>query len=56
VEVWHGGEEDRFIPCTHGEWLAEAIPDATPCFRLAADHIAMANSYEEIFDSLVARG
>jgi pimeloyl-ACP methyl ester carboxylesterase len=56
VAVWHGGEEDKFIPCAHGEWLVEAIPDAVPCFRPAADHMTMASSFEEIFDSLRARG
>jgi pimeloyl-ACP methyl ester carboxylesterase len=56
VMVWHGGKEDKFIPSAHGEWLVEAIPNATPCFRPAADHLRMATSYGEIFDSIVAEG
>jgi pimeloyl-ACP methyl ester carboxylesterase len=25
VQLWHGGE-DRFVPLSHGRWLAERIP------------------------------
>jgi pimeloyl-ACP methyl ester carboxylesterase len=56
VAIWHGGEQDNFIPSAHGEWLANAIPSAIPCFRPAADHLTMATAFDEIFGSLLAGG
>lgn len=55
VAVWHGGEDDKFIPFTHGEWLTENIPGAKPHLRPAAAHLS-AHDFGEILDSLIAEG
>ncbi len=50
------GRHDRFVPFSHGEWLAEAIPNAEPMLLEDEGHISLlANRLSEIEDWLLAR-
>lgn len=40
VQIWHGGE-DRFVPFTHGEWLAARIPDVDAHLDRSAGHTSI---------------
>ena len=56
VTVWQGGQ-DRFVPASHGEWLAANIPGAR--LRLIPDegHFSIKLSeYGNVLDDLVERG
>jgi pimeloyl-ACP methyl ester carboxylesterase len=53
VTIWHGGE-DRFVPFSHGEWLATHIPAATPRLLPGEGHFSLLVSrYDEILDQLL---
>jgi len=54
VTVWHG-TEDRFVPFSHGAWLAQHLPGARHALRTGEGHLSLAvSSYAEILDDLVA--
>jgi pimeloyl-ACP methyl ester carboxylesterase len=54
VTVWHG-TEDRFVPFSHGEWLAQHVPGASRALRTGEGHLSLAvRSYAEILDDLLA--
>ena len=54
VSVWHGGQ-DRFVPPAHGEWLAEAIPSASPRFRPDEGHFSLMDTkFHELVGDLLA--
>jgi pimeloyl-ACP methyl ester carboxylesterase len=54
VTVWHG-TEDRFVPFSHGVWLAQNMPGAHRALRTGEGHLSLAvGSYAEILDDLVA--
>jgi pimeloyl-ACP methyl ester carboxylesterase len=54
VTVWHG-TEDRFVPFSHGVWLAEHVPGASRALRTGEGHLSLAvGSYAEILDDLLA--
>lgn len=52
VSIWHG-EEDKFIPSAHGEWLAENVPGAIPHLRPKEDHLSVSNKFGEVLDHLL---
>jgi pimeloyl-ACP methyl ester carboxylesterase len=55
VSIWHGGT-DRFVPYSHGEWLAEHVPGASPQLHPDQGHLSLAvDSYGAILDDLIAR-
>jgi len=41
VELWHGSE-DRMVPLSHGQWLAEHIPAVTPHLEAGHGHLSLA--------------
>jgi pimeloyl-ACP methyl ester carboxylesterase len=50
------GRHDRFVPFSHGEWLAEAIPTSEPMLSEDEGHISLiTNRLDEIEDWLLAR-
>jgi pimeloyl-ACP methyl ester carboxylesterase len=54
VTVWHG-TDDRFVPVSHGEWLARQIPGASAELGEGEGHISMAlTAYGSILDDLCA--
>jgi pimeloyl-ACP methyl ester carboxylesterase len=56
VSIWHG-REDRFVPITHGEWLAEHLPGAHAHLLPNHGHLSLTvTSYGEILDALLERG
>jgi pimeloyl-ACP methyl ester carboxylesterase len=53
VQIWQG-EEDRLVPWSHGQWLADAIPGAR--FRLSKGHGHFSlgtSNRDQILDDLV---
>ena len=55
LTIWHGAE-DRFVPISHGEWLASHLP-ATAQLRPHDGHLSLTiTSYGEILDALIASG
>jgi pimeloyl-ACP methyl ester carboxylesterase len=54
LTIWHGAQ-DRFVPLSHGEWLAGRLPDAQARLEPAHGHLSIAiSSYPELLDGLVA--
>lgn len=52
VTIWHG-DEDRFVPFSHGEWLADNVSEARSCLRAGEGHISLAvGAYDQILDQL----
>jgi pimeloyl-ACP methyl ester carboxylesterase len=40
VQIWHGGQ-DRFVPVSHGRWLAEHIPSAEAMIFEEEGHVSL---------------
>jgi len=40
VQVWHGGQ-DRFVPITHGQWVAARIPNVDAHLERAEGHLTV---------------
>ncbi len=56
VAVWHG-RQDRFVPFSHGEWLAEHIPRARAHLYPEHGHMSLAiASFGAILDDLLDMG
>ncbi len=54
LSLWHGGQ-DRFVPITHGEWLAGHLR-ADAHLRPEHGHLSLTlTSYGEILDALLER-
>jgi pimeloyl-ACP methyl ester carboxylesterase len=54
VSVWHGGQ-DRFVPMTHGRWLAEHVSGARAHLLEAEGHLSLAVGHHgDVLDDLVA--
>ena len=56
VAVWQGSE-DRFVPYSHGRWLAEHVAGAQPRLLDGEGHLSiLLRSYGRLLDDLVALG
>ena len=56
VTIWQGAE-DRFVPRSHGEWLAANVPGARHEERAGEGHLSIKLSeYGNVLDDLVERG
>ena len=54
VAIWHGGE-DRFVPFSHGAWLADNVSGAKSCLKAGEGHISLAvGAYGQILDQLTS--
>jgi len=54
VSIWHGSD-DRFVPVSHGEWLAAHVPGARVRLLPGQGHLSIAvGNYGEILDDLLA--
>jgi pimeloyl-ACP methyl ester carboxylesterase len=54
VAIWHGGQ-DRFVPFSHGAWLAEHVTGAHPHLHPEHGHLSLAiGSYGDVLDHLLA--
>lgn len=54
VSIWQGGR-DRFVPPSHGDWLAARVPGARPRLLPEHGHLSLAlSAYGEILDDLLA--
>jgi pimeloyl-ACP methyl ester carboxylesterase len=54
VSIWHGGD-DRFVPPTHGEWLAAHVAGARAHLHADEGHISLVRRLPRILDDLVSR-
>ena len=53
VTLWHG-EEDRFIPLSHAEWLATHLPNVKARIRPGDGHLSLLiGSYGDVLDDLL---
>jgi pimeloyl-ACP methyl ester carboxylesterase len=43
VQIWHG-EQDRFVPVSHGRWLAERIPGVDAHISASHGHVSLIGS------------
>jgi pimeloyl-ACP methyl ester carboxylesterase len=56
VAVWQGSE-DRFVPYSHGRWLADNVSGATPRLLEGEGHISiLLGAYGQLLDELLAAG
>lgn len=56
VSVWQG-VEDRFVPFSHGEWLAAQVPGARARLRAEEGHLSLTlGRYGDLLDDLVEAG
>jgi pimeloyl-ACP methyl ester carboxylesterase len=56
VELWHGAE-DRMVPLSHGQWLAEHLPAVTPHLEAEDGHLSIAiGSLGDKLDALTKEG
>jgi pimeloyl-ACP methyl ester carboxylesterase len=54
VSIWQG-REDRFVPLSHGEWLAANVPGAGSNLVEGEGHISLSRErYGDILDELLA--
>lgn len=54
VSIWQG-REDRFVPITHGEWLAENVPGARSHLLENEGHLSLSrHRYGDVLDELTA--
>ncbi len=54
VSIWHG-REDRFVPVSHGEWLAANVPGARAHLLAGEGHISLSRRrYGDVLDELIA--
>ena len=54
VSVWHGAD-DRFVPFSHGEWLAAHVPGARVHLYEDEGHISLVGQLPRILEDLVSR-
>src|SRR5918911_809860 len=52
VSVWQGGQ-DRFVPSTHGPWLAEHVPGARAHLYDDEGHLSLVHQFDRILDDLL---
>jgi pimeloyl-ACP methyl ester carboxylesterase len=56
VSVWQG-REDRFVPLSHGQWLAAHVPGARSNLLEGEGHISLSrHRYGDVLDELLAAG
>jgi pimeloyl-ACP methyl ester carboxylesterase len=54
VSIWQG-RQDRFVPISHGEWLAENVPGARSHLLENEGHISLSrHRYGDVLDELIA--
>lgn len=52
VAIWQG-DDDRFVPFSHGVWLAGNVPGARSCLEPGEGHLSLAvSAYGRILDQL----
>ena len=54
VSIWHGAD-DRFVPFSHGEWLAAHVPGARVHLYEDEGHISLVGQLPRILDDLASR-
>ena len=54
VTIWQG-VQDRFVPISHGRWLAQHVPGARPRLLEGEGHLSLSvGRYGDILDELIA--
>jgi pimeloyl-ACP methyl ester carboxylesterase len=54
VSIWQG-RQDRFVPISHGEWLAAKVPGARSHLLESEGHISLSRyRYGDVLDELIA--
>jgi pimeloyl-ACP methyl ester carboxylesterase len=52
VAIWHG-DQDRMVPCAHGEWLARHVTGARAHLMPGEGHLSLAaTKIGDILDDL----